>query len=156
MDTVKEILYIIGQALWFILKEIWEGLKIFASWLYKWLSDWISTIELPTVMKLFSDIKANRTLFAAFAVYILFMNIWAFRLFGKDKGSAKRKQRRVSEAKLMRVCFFGGAAGGLIGMNVFHHKTLHKKFTVGITLMFIVQLILYSFILGFLGFWAFF
>ncbi len=155
METAEKILYMIGQALLFVLEQIWAGLKIFGAWLYKCLADWIRSITLPTTMKLFGDINANRTLFIALAVYILFMNIWAFRLFAKDKSSAKRKTRRVSEAKLMRVCFFGGATGGLIGMNVFHHKTLKKKFTVGITLMFIVQLVLYSFVLGFLGFWAF-
>lgn len=156
METAKEILYIIGQALLFVLQQLWAGLKIFGEWLYKWLTNWVSSINFPTVMKLFGDVKANRTLFIALAAYIIFMNVWAFRLFGKDKGSAKRKQRRISESKLLKVCFFGGAAGGLIGMNIFHHKTLHKKFTIGVTLMFIVQLILYSFVLGFLGFWAFF
>jgi uncharacterized membrane protein YsdA (DUF1294 family) len=156
MDKVMEVLYIIGQALLFILQEAWKWLKIFGEWLFKWLSDWLSTINFPTVMKLFSDVRANRTLFIALAAYIVFMNVWAFSLFARDKHSAKRKQRRISESKLMKVCFFGGAAGGLIGMNVFRHKTLHKKFTVGVMLMFIVQLILYSFILGFLGFWAFF
>ena len=49
------------------------------------------------------------------------MNIWAFALFGADKSNAKRKQRRIKESKLMKVCFFGGATGGIIGMNVFRH-----------------------------------
>ena len=52
--------------------------------------------------------------------------------------------------------FFGGATGGIIGMNVFRHKTLKKKFSVGIPSLFVLQLILNSFILGFLGFWTFF
>ncbi len=156
MEKAKEVLYIIGQALWFVLQKIWEGIKICGGWIYKSVSEWLSTINFPTAMKIFSDINANRALFIAIAAYIIFMNVWAFSLFGKDKGSAKRKQRRTSEAKLLKICFFGGAAGGLIGMNVFHHKTKHKRFSVGVTIMFIIQLILYSFVLGFMGFWAFF
>ena len=84
------------------------------------------------------------------------MRMWAFALFGADKSNAKRKQRRIKESKLMKVCFFGGATGGIIGMNVFRHKTLKKKFSVGIPILFVLQLILNSFILGFLGFWTFF
>lgn len=156
MDTLKEILYIIGQALLFVLNEIWEGIKLLGEMLYKWLSDWISTINLPTAMKIFGDVNANRALFTAIVAYIIFINIRALLLFKKDKGSAQRKQRRVSEARLMKLCFLGGATGGLIGMNVFHHKTKKKKFTVVVTMLFIIQLILYSFALGFLGFWAFF
>lgn len=156
METAKEILYIIGQSLWFALQEIWKGIKILGGWIYQGISDWLSTVNFPTVMKIFGDVNANRALFIAIAVYIVFMNVWAFSQFGKDKSSAKRKQRRISESKLLKICFFGGAAGGLIGMNAFHHKTKHKGFTVGITLMFIIQLVLFSFALGFMGFWAFF
>lgn len=156
MEKVQEILYIIGQALWYAFGEIWKGMKFLGAWIYQGVLDWLSTVNFPTMMKIFSDVNANRALFIAIAAYIIFMNVWAFSQFGKDKGSAKRKQRRVSEAKLLKICFFGGAAGGLAGMNVFHHKTKHKRFTVGVTVMFIIQLILYSFLLGFMGFWAFF
>ena len=156
MDTLKEILYIIGQAFLFALKEIWNGIKLLGELLYKWLSDWVSTINLPTAMKIFGDVNANRALFIAIAAYIIFINVRALMLFKKDKSSAKRKQRRISEGKLMKICFLGGATGGLIGMSAFHHKTQKKKFTVIVTMLFIIQLVLYSFALGFLGFWAFF
>ena len=80
------------------------------------------------------------------------MNIWAFALFGADKSNAKRKQRRIKESKLMKVCFFGGATGGIIGMNVFRHKTLKKKFSVGIPILFVLQLI---FNISYSDFWDF-
>ena len=70
----------------------------------------------------------------------------AIKLFSND----------TANKYLMKVCFFGGATGGIIGMNVFRHKTLKKKFSVGIPILFVLQLILNSFILGFLGFWTFF
>ncbi len=156
METVKEILYIIGQALLFALEKLWEGIKFLGGWIYKGVSEWLSNVNWPTFMKIFSDVAANRALFIAIAAYIVFMNVWALSQFKKDKKNAKRKARRVSESKLLKICFFGGAAGGLIGINVFHHKTKHKRFTVGVTIMFIIQLLLWSFVLGFLGFWAFF
>ena len=130
MDTVKEVLYIIGQALLFVLQEIWEGLKLLGEWIYKWLSEWFSTLHLPTAMKIFGDVNANRALFIAIAAYILFINIRALTLFKKDKQSAKRRQRRVSESKLMKTCLLGGAAGGLIGMNMFRHKTKKVYFHI--------------------------
>ena len=41
-------------------------------------------------------------------------------------------------------------------MHVFRHKTLKPKFSVIVPILFVIQLVLHSFILGFLGFWAFF
>ena len=120
------------------------------------LITWIASLPWPTSIKLFSNDTANKCLFFGVAGYLVFMNIYALILFGADKSQAKRKQRRVRESKLLKVCFWGGAIGGIIGMNVFHHKTLKKKFSVGIPILFILQLLLDSFILGFLGFWTFF
>ena len=78
-------------------------------------------------------------------------------MFGIDKKRSKsRKKYRVPEKKLLSLCFFGGAGGGVLGMQIFRHKTQHKKFTILVPLMFVIQLILYSVLLGFLGFWAFF
>ena len=53
-----------------------------------------------------SNDTANKYLFFGIAIYLLLMNIWAFALFGADKSNAKRKQRRIKESKLMKVCFF--------------------------------------------------
>lgn len=117
---------------------------------------WFAKLPIPNAIKLFGNDTVNRYLFFGLMIYLLYINIRALVMFGVDKSSAKRKQRRVSEKKLFRVCFLGGATGGIIGMNLFRHKTLKKKFSVGIPIMFVLQLILNSFILGFLGFWTFF
>jgi uncharacterized membrane protein YsdA (DUF1294 family) len=124
--------------------------------LWEIIHDWFSRLPLPNALKLFSNDAVNKYLFFGIAVYLLIMNIWAMALFGIDKKSAKRKEQRIRESKLFRVCFWGGAAGGLIGMNLFRHKTLKKKFSIGIPILFVLQLIIFSFILGFLGFWTFF
>ncbi len=120
------------------------------------LAAWIASLPLPTSIKLFGNEAVNLNLFFGIVAFLLVMNIWSFTLFARDKSKAKRKERRVSEKKMMRVCFWGGAIGGIIGMNAFRHKTLKKKFSVGIPILFVIQLILDSFVLGFLAFWTFF
>lgn len=34
----------------------------------------------------------------------------------------------------------GGSAGALLGMMMFHHKTLHPKFAVGVPLILLVHI----------------
>lgn len=149
---IHQILQTAGQYLYMLIVAIGSGIK----WLWEVISEWISQLPMPTTIKLFSNDTANIYIFVAVSAFLLIMNIRAVYLFGADKSKAQRKQRRIQERKLFRVCFFGGAIGGIIGMNLFHHKTLKKKFSVGVPILFVIQLVLYSFILGFLGFWTFF
>ena len=58
-----------------------------------------------------------------------------FVLMGLDKGKAKRERWRVSETTLFAWALLGGAAGGWLGMRVFHHKTLHAKFRFAFPLL---------------------
>ena len=53
-----------------------------------------------------------------------------FLLFGYDKFQAKNDGWRVSEKVLLSLGVFGGAIGGLIGMEIFHHKTRKNYFWV--------------------------
>lgn len=149
---IHEILQTIGQYCYIAAVAIGDWLK----WLWQIICEWFSKLPIPTAIKLFGNDTVNRYMFFGVAIFLLIMNIWSLSLFGADKASAKRKQRRIKESKIMKVCFFGGAIGGIIGMNVFRHKTLKKKFSVGIPILFVLQLVIDSFILGFLGFWTFF
>lgn len=56
------------------------------------------------------------------------MSVLAFVLYGLDKGLAKGRLRRIPERTLLSLSFFGGAVGGLLGMLLFRHKTLHVSF----------------------------
>ena len=56
-------------------------------------------------------------------------------MYGIDKWKAHRKQWRISEKMLLFLAVIGGSAGALAGMYIFHHKTLHKKFTIGVPLI---------------------
>lgn len=162
-ETLKEFGARTGAALLDLLKAAGAAaakkLSEFFAWTAEAISSWFSSLTLPmlpTFMKIFANKSVNKTIFFALAAFLILINVRTFMLFGIDKKNAASKKNRVSEKKLMRLCFWGGAAGGLVGMLVFRHKTLHKKFSVGVPVMFAVQLVVWSFILGFLGYWAFF
>jgi len=138
---------------------VWYWMQQFFVWAAQCVSGWFSSLTLPmmpTILKVFSNKTANKTVFFIVICYIAVINIAAFIMYGVDKRRAVTKKRRISEKALMRICFWGGALGGLIAMQIFRHKTLKKKFTVLVPLMFILQLLLWSFVIGFLAFWAFF
>ena len=68
--------------------------------------------------------------------------IWkviTFLLMGVDKLIAKMDGWRVSEATLLGTAFCMGAVGSFLGSRVFHHKTLKKKFRIGLPLALLVN-----------------
>ena len=74
--------------------------------------------------------------------WLVFINLLAFVLFGLDKWKARRGAWRISENALMLSALLGGSLGALAGMRVFHHKTRHKKFTVGVPAMLVLDVAL--------------
>lgn len=81
------------------------------------------------------------------AVWLLVINLVTFFIFGIDKWKAKRKEhketvRRVPEKTLFLLAALGGSVGALLGMKVWHHKTLHKSFRCGIPAILILQILL--------------
>ena len=75
-------------------------------------------------------------------VYLVFVNIAAFGMYGIDKQKAIRKQWRIPEAQLLAVAAIGGSAGALLGMQFFH-KIRKWKFRLGVPLILAAQLILW-------------
>lgn len=75
-----------------------------------------------------------------FLYYLLIVNAIAFALMFIDKQKAKKKKWRIKEATLMGFAALGGSIGALMGMYTFRHKTLHKKFTIGIPAILFLQL----------------
>ena len=65
-------------------------------------------------------------------IYLLIMNVAGFLLMHLDKEKAKRNRWRISEATLLTVAALGGSIGSLLGMYLFHHKTRHLKFRLGL------------------------
>lgn len=74
--------------------------------------------------------------------YIAVMTAVAFFMCGIDKRKAKRQLWRIPESTLLLTAAAGGSLGLWAGMYVFRHKTLHKKFTIGVPLMICLQVIL--------------
>lgn len=82
------------------------------------------------------------SLFNVAIVYLVVINVVTFVLYGIDKWKARHSQWRVAEAVLLGLAVIGGSVGAWLGMAVWHHKTLHKKFRYGIPLIIIAQLAL--------------
>ena len=83
-------------------------------------------------------------------LYLLLINAAAFILMLVDKIKAKKNLWRIKESTLMLWAAIGGSIGALAGMYTFRHKTLHRKFTIGIPAILILQIaavvyILYKF-----------
>lgn len=70
---------------------------------------------------------------------LVLVNLVTFAAFGIDKWKAVRKRPRIRIVTLLGFSFFGGAAGGLAGMYLFHHKTRRDYFAVGLPLMLAAQ-----------------
>lgn len=78
----------------------------------------------------------------AFAVGLLLLNVAAFVVYGLDKWKARHKRWRVPERVLLGMAALGGSVGALLGMWLWHHKTQHRRFALGVPLMLAVQLVL--------------
>lgn len=76
------------------------------------------------------------------AGYLVLINGIAFVLFGVDKRRARRQQWRIPEATLLGFAALGGSIGALLGMRLFHHKTRHPKFFVGVPVILGLQIAL--------------
>lgn len=79
-------------------------------------------------------------------LYILFfMSVLTFALFGWDKHKAVYGKSRIPEFLLLSLSLLGGAFGGLCGMILFRHKTMHTSFKVCVPLFMALQLIFHIF-----------
>jgi uncharacterized membrane protein YsdA (DUF1294 family) len=58
-----------------------------------------------------------------------------------DKQRALKGQWRISETNLLLKGLALGAVGLYAGMKVFHHKTSHLKFTIGVPLLIVINII---------------
>ncbi len=76
------------------------------------------------------------------SLYLFIVNAAEFLLMLLDKRKAKKKQWRIPEATLMTVAALGGSLGALLGMYLFRHKTKHPKFSVGIPILLILNIVL--------------
>ena len=77
-----------------------------------------------------------------FPYYLIVINILTFAVYGIDKWKARQGSWRISEATLLMLAVIGGTIGALLGMQVWRHKTMHKKFKYGLPLILLAQIAL--------------
>ena len=80
-------------------------------------------------------------------IYLTSINVATFITYGIDKLKAKRSKWRIREASLLLLAVLGGSIGALLGMKVWHHKTMHKKFKYGVPAILIVQMAIIGYLL---------
>ena len=78
--------------------------------------------------------------------YLLAINVVAFIMYGIDKYKAKKAKWRIPEATLLLLAVLGGSIGAWMGMKVWHHKTMHKKFKYGIPAILLIQIALMAYL----------
>ncbi len=74
-------------------------------------------------------------------IYLVAISLVAIVVTAWDKHAAKAKIRRVPEATLLWIAFFGGSAAMLGTMKLIRHKTRKAKFMVGIPLIMVLQVL---------------
>ena len=86
------------------------------------------------------------TLHSCLICYLLAINAVTFIVYGIDKYKAKKAKWRISEATLLLLAVLGGSVGAWVGMKVWHHKTMHKKFKYGIPAILLIQIALMAYL----------
>ena len=76
-------------------------------------------------------------------LYLLIVNALSLALMLIDKIKAIKKRWRIPERTLLMLCAIGGSLGGMLGMKLFRHKTLHLRFSLGIPVMLAVHILIF-------------
>ena len=74
-------------------------------------------------------------------LYLLMVNIIGFLMMWSDKRKAKKGKWRIPEQTLFAITALGGGIGTIAGMYIFRHKTQKKKFTIGLPILVILEII---------------
>ena len=75
-------------------------------------------------------------------IYLLLVNFLGILLTISDKKRAKQGAWRIRERTFFLVSAVGGSIGTYAAMRLFHHKTKHRRFMIGLPLLILAQIIL--------------
>ena len=78
-------------------------------------------------------------------IYLGAVNLLAVLVVVWDKRKARRGEWRIREIPLLALAAIGGSPGMYMAMRRIRHKTKHRKFMVGIPLIFLFQLLVAGF-----------
>lgn len=74
-------------------------------------------------------------------LYLAMINLIGFLMMWSDKKRAKWGKWRIPEQTLFIVTALGGGIGTIAGMYTFRHKTKKLKFTVGLPVLVILEIV---------------
>ena len=74
--------------------------------------------------------------------YLLIINALGLLLMHIDKQKAIKNQWRIPERVLIGIGILGGSLGCIAGMRIFHHKTKHLAFWLGLPLILFAQIMI--------------
>ena len=77
-----------------------------------------------------------------FIIYLIIINIIGFLIMWIDKRKAIKGNWRIPEKTLFIITALGGGIGTIAGMYTFRHKTKKWKFTIGLPVILILEIIL--------------
>ena len=97
---------------------------------------------IPDIVKFASDNEM------AIHSYLIAMNILGFMLMWIDKQRARLHKWRIPERTLFAIAVIGGSVGSIAGMYLFHHKTRHWAFVIGMPLILLLQMALAVYLTG--------
>ena len=75
-------------------------------------------------------------------IYLVIINLLGFYMMWSDKRKAKKGAWRIPEQTLFVVTALGGGIGTISGMYIFRHKTKKLKFTIGLPVILILEILL--------------
>lgn len=72
-------------------------------------------------------------------IYFAAVSVITAVITSLDKYKAKKGAFRISEATLFILALLGGALSEYLTMRLIRHKTLHKRFMIGLPVIVLIQ-----------------
>lgn len=92
-----------------------------------------------------------KTLLLFAAVHFVFINIYTFFAYWRDKKAAQNGQWRIPERDLHWLELLGGWSGALLGQKLLHHKNRKKSYQVVFWVVPLAQIAFIVLVLQYLG-----
>ncbi len=81
-------------------------------------------------------------------IYLVIINVIGFLLMFIDKKKAEHGAWRIPEKTLFLATLLGGGIGTISGMYIFRHKTKKLKFTIGLPVILILEVVLVIYVIS--------
>ena len=98
-----------------------------------------------------TSIFSFKTMLLFLVVQFVFINIFTFLAYWRDKRAAQKGEWRIPEKDLHWLELLGGWSGALLAQKIFHHKTRKHTYQLVFWLVPMVQLVFIFVVLQYLG-----